>query len=233
MSYVCGRRQNPQGFAYTFFLEVIMEKPFEDKRDKPFIVLEGLVVIEGRDDFFCGLFEPWRMKGAAIERIENHVTIEGYQAGIDVKVFEHLHLIREMKELTPYHNRNGIKKFAAQNDVYVVLADQTSKRQVYVIAHRSFPNTAVDWEAGPCRDIPVAIGKQPDKPLSQPLDLSKVTKPEDGDGQSSKDLDEKTKQDLAGEELDHGTSKNGGHVDPPKVRKAGKNKAQEKEASIN
>lgn len=180
------------------------------------VEMNGMVVLnEGRGnyDFFCNYFEPWRKKGAAIEKTTNHVEIRGHQSGVEVRVFEHLYRERRMEELIPYLNRDGVKKFFSENDVYVVLVAGNYK-QTYVIAHRLFPFGKVNWDKLECHRLPAEIGKRPDKPLSQPLDLSSIPEPKptnDGDNghKPSDELDQATKDALASEQLDHGASKNG------------------------
>ena len=208
-----------------------MDKPYEAVNGRIIVELCGLVTLNDEKgenfELSCGDFRPWDHKDALLQRTENCAVVAGTQDGIAVRVYEHLHKEKAMKELDPYYNRDGVKKFAGQNDVYVVLTNQEGERRIYVIAHRFFPTRVVDWEAGTCRNLPVETGKRPDKPLSQPLDLSKVTKPENGDGRPSKELDQATKDAIAGEELDHGASKNGAPVKPPAKRKEGKNKGKE------
>jgi len=216
---------NPYGFRLCTFRRCIMDPLFKvPDLGSLSVEMDGMVVLnEGRGnyDFFCSYFEPWRKKGAAIEKTTNHVEISGHQSGVEVKVFEHLYRDRRMEELIPYLNRDGVKKFFSENDVYIVLAAGNDK-QMYVIAHRLFPFGKVNWDTLECRRLPAEIGKRPDKPLSQPLDLSSIPEPKptnDGDNghKPSDELDQATKDALAGEQL-NGASKPRGSRKPRETR---------------
>jgi len=182
-----------------------MEKAFLAEVGALDIELGGNVVLSDGEnvlDFLCGFFEPWKNKNASVEKIENYAVLTGHQDGIVVGVYEYLHKDKAMKELTPFYNRDGVKKFAAENDVYVVLT-KDSDRRIYVIAHRSFPTRKMVWEAGQCRYLPPELGRRNEKPLTQRMDLVK-TEPDNGD----KELDEKTKNLIAESQLAHGNGKN-------------------------
>jgi len=178
-----------------------MEKAFLAEVGALTIELGGNVVLNN-GEFLCGFFEPWKEKNASVERMENYAVIRGNQDGISVQVCEYLRKDKAMKELAPFYNRDGVKNFAAENDLYVILTKDNDRR-IYVIAHRSFPTRKMVWEAGQCRYLPTELGKQNEKPLTQRMDLSK-TEPDNGD----KELDDEANNLIAESQLAHGNGKN-------------------------
>jgi hypothetical protein len=147
-----------------------MHKPFEITIGGLFIELSGVIVLPNGEEEFTGSLDLRQCPPNS--SLENRVVLRGTpENGITVEVLEHLFKDEKMQLLTPFHNRNGIRKFSGKNDLYVVL-ERGKERQICVICHRAFhPLNRMYWEAGrTSRQLPTE--KSADKPLVQHMDLS-------------------------------------------------------------
>ena len=194
-----------------------MEKPFIERFGNLLIKLCGLVKLEDdpENDILCTTFK-------LTKTARNYAAVVGYEDGISVKVYEHLYREGKMQKLDPYFNRDGIKKFESDNVIYVVLAREDGKKRIFSIGH----HTVMIWDNRECEGLPIKPEDEaenlPDKPLSQPLDLSSIPEPKptnDGDNghKPSDELDQATKDALAGEQL-NGASKPRGSRKPRETR---------------
>jgi hypothetical protein len=192
-----------------------MDRPFEKE-----VVRGGLLVK------LCGLIKPGKkpdddvlLSVLVMERykgpIKNYVAIVGSLDGLSLAVYEHLDQGKTVRELSPYYNRDEIRKFEGDNDMYVVLTNDAGAKRFFTVGHRGFQKDVVVWEGFECDGLPMEIKNWTDKVPTQSLDLSKAAKFKSadgdgnngGDGRPSGELDPAAVQTIVDGQLDHGEAK--------------------------